>query len=131
MTWLCQSDFATLKCRARQNSEINSPLSMKILILISFLCYLFCQPVEFTFSSLYPEPGTFLIIKKTGINVLFTYFQNIINTPNYFKIQDKMNSTDKNIHFLKATSRRRCCLELQKLAMAKTYLCIYLCHQNS
>lgn len=101
---------------------------MIIFILIPFLCYLFCQPGEFTFSVLYAKPGTSLIIKKTRINVLFTFFQNIINTPNYCKFQDKMNSTGKN---LKATGRRRCCLELQKLVMAKTYLLIYLCHQNS
>lgn len=120
--------FATLKCRARQNSKMNSSLSMIIFILIPFLCYLFCQPGEFTFSVLYAKTGTSLIIKKTRINVLFTFFQNIINTPNYCKFQVKMNSTGKNLN---ATGRRRCCLELQKLIMAKTYLLIYLCHQNS
>lgn len=107
--------------------------SMITSILIPFLRHLFCKPREFTFSSFYPELGTFFVIKKTEISILFTCLQNVdfIKTPNCCKTYDKTNSTAKHIHFLKATSRTRRCLELQKVAMGEVYLLVCLCQQNS
>lgn len=56
---------------------------------------------------------------------------NFIKTLNYCKTCDKMNCTAKHIHFLKATSRTRCCLESQKVAMGESYLLACLSQQNS
>lgn len=63
--------------------------------------------------------------------MLFTYLQNtdFRKTPDYCKTHDKINSTAKHIHFLKATGGTRCCLELQKVG--KAYLLVCLSQQKS